>query len=188
MRKRLLPLAGTAALCYASMASGAAWVNVGALNVGELYLVVGAVGAPTAPGPTSVTMTVPAAQMGDPLNPIAGTPNVQIQMGIRRRFGPQITATLTATAPPALTSGVNQVPIDQISWTSVGLTPAWRCFQTIGGGAFLAGGGPQVIDTLLINISGTRWSCGELRFSFANARAYPAGTYTGTVTFTASRT
>jgi hypothetical protein len=186
MRKKLLPLAGIAALCYASMASGAAFVNVG-LARGELYLIVGPVGAART-APANVTMTVLAAQMGDPLIPIVGTPNVQVQMGIRTGlFGPQITATLTATAPAGLASGANQIPIDQISWTSVGLTPAWRCEQTISGGAFVAGGGPQVLDTL-INTSRTVWSCGELTFSFANAQAYPAGTYTGTVTLTASRT
>lgn len=189
MRKKILPIAGIAALCYVSTAPGAAFVTIGrGLAGGELYLIVGDVAAPLAPGAVNVTMTVPAAQVGDPLFPISGNPNVQIQMGIRRRFGPQITATLTATAPAALTFGANQIPIDQIRWTSVGLTPAWRCFQTIAGGAFVAGGGPQVIDTLVINVNGTRWSCGELTFSFANAQAYPAGTYTGTVTFTASRT
>ncbi len=187
MRKKLLHSAGIAALCCASTASGAAFVNVG-LARGELYLIVGPVGAPDTT-PANVTMTVPAAQMGDALIPIAGTPNVQVQMGIRRGgFGPQITATLTATAPAALTAGSNQIPIDQIGWASVGLTPAFRCFQTIAGGTFVAGGGPQVIDTLQINVAGTRWSCGELTFSFANAQTYPAGTYSGTVTFTASRT
>jgi hypothetical protein len=85
--------------------------------------------------------------------------------------------TLTVTAPASLTNGSGgTIPFSRISWVSGGTGDAT---PTIPSGTFV-GGGPQTIYTVTRNT----WFESCLQFNYANTDIVPAGTYTGTVTYT----
>ncbi|KPK52523.1 MAG: hypothetical protein AMS22_08935 [Thiotrichales bacterium SG8_50] len=151
---------------------------------GNLILVVGPEATPSAAGPVSVTFTLTAPQIGT--GQIDGSPVVQIEMvGRRPPSGPNFTAELRANAPAFVTSGGNQIPISDFSWTSVALAGA-SYPQVIPSGVFAAGGGIQLIDTLSVVGGPTRTTGGALTFHYANSAIYPAGSYGPTaITYTA---
>jgi hypothetical protein len=170
--------------CWADVAS-AAWVNIG-LARGQLYLIVGPESAPLAAGTVAVSFTVPTAQLGDG-TPIAGTPNVHVQLGLRRpRFSGNLSAPLVVTAPATVDSGPNQIPISDFSWTTTQVAGAPGGTLLIGGGTLAAGS--QTIYTLTTAGGGARWAAGLFTFRYANTQIYPAGGYgPATVNFTATR-
>ncbi|HSD97704.1 MAG TPA: hypothetical protein VLB06_11250 [Sulfuricaulis sp.] len=110
-------------------------------------------------------------------------------MSIQRAAGggaPNLTATMTATAPAALFSGANQIPITDISWTSVAIAGAPAGTTVIPSGSFVAG--PQTIISRTTTGGGNFYVGGALTFRYANTTVYPQGTYgPATVNYTASR-
>jgi hypothetical protein len=176
----LILCAGTITLLHGSLAP-AAWVNIAPAR-GQVILRINYAGRPT------VTFNVPAAQLGNG-TPIVGTPTLEFEMSVRRPGGggaPNLTATMTATAPAALFSGANQIPITAISWTSVAIAGAPAGTTVIPNGSFVAG--PQTIVTRTTTGGGRFYAGGALTFRYANTTVYPQGTYgPATINYTASR-
>ncbi|HYA38811.1 MAG TPA: hypothetical protein VEI74_11145 [Candidatus Methylomirabilis sp.] len=110
-------------------------------------------------------------------------------MSVRRPGGfgaPNLTATMTATAPAALFSGANQIPITAINWTSAAIAGAPGGTTVIPNGSFVAG--PQTIVTRTTTGGGRFYAGGLLTFRYANTTVYPQGTYgPATINYTASR-
>lgn len=177
-------IVGLSLACWADV-SLAAWVNIG-LARGQLYLIVGPESAPLAGGTVAVSFTVPTAQLGDGTS-IAGTPNVHVQLGLRRPAGSgNISAPLVVTAPATVDSGPNQIPISDFDWTTTQVAGAPGATLLIGPGTLAAG--TQTIYTLTTAGTGARWAAGLFTFRYANTQAYPAGGYgPATINFTATR-
>ena len=104
--------------------------------------------------------------------------------------------TLTATVPAALTCttsascGANVIPFSDISWVSTNATsPSEGDIQN---GSFAAGTTQTLASfnaataTVLLLNSDTRFMSNTLTFKYANTTVYPAGSYSGTVRFTAT--
>jgi len=169
--------ANAVAFLYGSPAS-AAWVTLNP-PPGQLILYINYSGTPT------VTFNVTAAQMGNG-TPVAGTPTLEFELIVQRAGGTDVTATMTATAPAALFSGANQIPISDIGWTSAAITGAPGGTTLIPNGSFV--GGPQTIVFVTTNGGGNYYAGGALTFYFANTTVYTQGTYgPATVNYTASR-
>ncbi|KPK52049.1 MAG: hypothetical protein AMS22_09895 [Thiotrichales bacterium SG8_50] len=178
------------ALAGYAQAVDAAWVNV-ALGNGEVTLILGTAPNPLATvGPVVVNFSVPAAQVGNGVA-IAGTPNVEVQLGVRRFwfFAPS-QADLNVSAPATIDSGPNQIPISSISWTTAAATGTPGGTELIAGGTLSAGS--QTIHSLnppapflsWVN----SWAGAVFTFRYANTQIYPAGSYgPATITFTAYR-
>ena len=83
-------------------------------------------------------------------------------------------ATLSVTTPPALTSGGDTIPFNQISWTSGG--NGGDAGIDVPSGTFV--GGTQTLTTYPVN----EWREQCLTFRYANATVPAAGTYTGRAT------
>lgn len=151
-------------------------------------MTIGPVASPIG-APAVVTFDLSASPQLVAAGPIAGMPVVLIEVGARRgfRFPRPTGVELRATAPAALLSGTNQIPITDISWTSV-LPPGAGYSNVIPSGTFVPG--LQVIATLSLPNNRAQWVGGDLTFYFANSTVYPAGTYggagSGVVTYTAT--
>jgi hypothetical protein len=166
---------GAAALFHGSPAS-AAWVDITPASNGLTLSI----------NNTAVTfdLTAAATQLGNGIA-IAGTPTVEFELVVLHTNNSPRTAPLTATAPAALVSGANLVPISDISWVSAPITGAPSGTTQIPGGSFVFG--PLAILSMNIPGSGTFSAGGELTFKFANTTVYPPGNYgPATVTYTAS--
>jgi len=173
----LFLFAGADVLLQGPLAT-AAWVNINP-PPGQVILRINYTGKPT------VTFNVTAAQMGNG-TAVAGTPTLEFEMSVQRAGGTDVTATMTATAPASLASGGNQIPISDISWTSVAIAGAPGGTTLIPNGSFVAG--PQAIVSVTTNAGGNFNAGGALTFYFANTTVYAAGTYgPATVNYTASR-
>jgi hypothetical protein len=168
--------ADAVAILYGPQA--AAWITINP-PPGQVYLNINYTGTPT------VTFNVTAAQMGNG-TPVAGTPTLEFEMAVQRQGPTNLSATMTATAPAALLSGVNQIPITAISWTSVAIAGAPGGTTLIPNGSFVAG--PQTIVSITTMGGGNYYAGGVLTFYFANATVYPQGAYgPATINYTASR-
>ena len=138
----------------------------------EVRIRVGAVS-----GVTTVVHEVPISLNGDG-TPISGSPaGVVIEVSTRRetsRDMNQVYYVITADSSVPLSSGLDTIPFTEISWTSQdGDIPAGR----------FDGTSAQVIRGL----TRARWSISDRStFIYDNDQAVPAGTYTGTVTYTIS--
>ena len=97
--------------------------------------------------------------------------------GFFRTPGASANATLTATAPSALTNASgDSIPFNTISWISGGNGDTTA---TIPSGTFV-GGAPQT----LLSVTRNTWFESCLQFNYANAQVVPAGTFTGQVSYT----
>jgi len=180
-----VPLVGSvgllALLLIAPSAPGA-WINMGFIARGEVSLLVDTV---PAGGPLAVTFNVADATA---LTPTVGTPDMQFQLSVRRpRFSPNITAQVYGTPLSPNLTGPESIPFTEITWTFIQI-PAGRPggTQPFSGTNVPVGTNPM---TTLTTVGGrARYTGGELRFSFTPSRVYLQGAYTGTITFTASRT
>jgi hypothetical protein len=116
--------------------------------------------------------------------PIIGSAPVQVEVAYKKQGAAAVTIVLTTDGSTAMacitpaTCGATSIPMTQVSWTaSMGQWPS----GTFSGAAsqlllnFTAGGGGGAV-TVREDI---------LSYSYANATAYPAGTYQGRVTYTA---
>jgi hypothetical protein len=89
------------------------------------------------------------------------------------------TAAVTASVPATLSNGSGgTISFSQISWTSSGNSDTGA--QPFAAGTFSAGSAAQPIGTIARN----QWAESCHTFSYANTAVVPAGTYTGTVTYT----
>lgn len=168
---------GTAALFHDSPAV-AAWVIINP-PPGQVILRINYTGTPT------VTFNVTAAQMGNG-TAVAGTPALEFEMSVQRAGGTNVTATMTATTPATLSSGGNQIPITDISWTSTAIAGAPAGTIVIPSGSFMAGS--QTVVSTTTAGGGNYNAGGALTFYFANITVYPGGSYgPATVNYTASQ-
>jgi len=159
--------------------ASAAWVNINP-PPGQVILRINYTGTPT------VTFNLTAAQVGNG-TAVAGTPALEFEMSVQRAGGTDVTATMTATAPANLSSGSNQIPISDISWTSAAIAGAPGGITLIPSGSFVAGA--NTIVTVTTAGGGNYNAGGALTFYFANTTVYPQGAYgPATVNYTASRT
>ncbi len=86
------------------------------------------------------------------------------------------TAVLQVTTPAGLTSGINSIPFNQISWTSTALGNAGA---DIPAGTFVSGG-----TLLLRNFAANTYVENCHTFRYANTAVLPAGQYDGTAVYT----
>lgn len=130
---------------------------------------------------------------------IAGSQSITIRVSPARPFRLLVETrpvTLTATVPAALTCttsatcGANVIPFSAISWVSTNATsPAEGDIQN---GSFVPGSTQTLASfngataTVLLVNSDTRFMSNTLTFRYANTTVYPAGSYSGTVRFTAT--
>lgn len=122
----------------------------------------------------------------------ASSGGVVIDMNMKVPSGnaPQ-SMTTTVSSPVALTCllggcGGATIPFSSISWV-VTPTPSGQ-YAAIDwkNGTFVGGTAQQVLSFTLSGGAGIVDAQSTLNFSYANTTAYPAGTYSGTVTYTAS--
>jgi hypothetical protein len=104
--------------------------------------------------------------------------------------------TLTATVPVGLTCtttsscGTHVIPFGAISWISTDTTSPRQ--GDIPSASFVAGSTQTLASfdgataTLLLVNGDTRFMSNTLSFQYANTTIYPAGSYSGTVSFTAT--
>lgn len=104
--------------------------------------------------------------------------------------------TLTATVPVGLTCttasscGANVIPFSDISWVSTDRTNPTQ--GDIQNGSFVSGSTQTLASfdgataTILLVNGDTRFMANTLSFQYANTTVYPAGSYSGTVSFTAT--
>jgi hypothetical protein len=138
----------------------------------------------------TVSVTVPAANVGS--GPVGMTPNVivinspwdnyafcpypaPVYVGGYYRAPSGGSATLAVTSPANLVSGANTLSFNTISWVSAGASDAT---PTIPAGTFAAG-----TTQTLLTIARNFWFESCLTFTYANAAAIPAGTYTQQVVY-----
>ena len=138
----------------------------------------------------TVSVTVPAASVGS--GPVGMTPNVivvnspwdnyafcpypaPVYVGGFYRAPSGGSATLAVTSPAGLVSGANTISFNTISWVSAG---AGDAVATIPSGTFVAG-----TTQTLLTIARNFWFESCLTFTYANAAAIPAGTYTQQVVY-----
>jgi hypothetical protein len=181
MRSGLLAL-----LVSAALPAAAVTVAIGN-GTQQLRLRVGATGGTI----SLVTFTVPAASAGNG-TPIVGTTlasagsaqgasfpacpanNVRVWARARAPINNSRTATLQVNSSGSLTSGVNSIPFTDFDWiTSSG--------PEIPSGAF--SGAPAQV---LMAFQNSREVGMCLQFRFLNNTVYPAGTYTGQLTYNIS--
>lgn len=140
----------------------------------QLHLAVGTLGATV----DTVVFSVPAASAGSGV-PIAGNQSVLIEVATRRGGGPgggPTTVTLTVNSSSPLTSGPATIPMTDISWTSsAGVIPS-AAFNGTANQLLLSFSAPN----------GTTRQEDTHTFFYANTAIYSAGTYTGTVVYTAT--
>ena len=138
----------------------------------------------------TVSVTVPANSVGS--GPVAMSPNVivvnspwdnyafcpypaPVYVGGYYRAPSGGSATLSVQSPAALVSGANTISFNNISWVSAG---AGDATPTIPSGTFVAG-----TTQTLLTIARNFWFESCLSFTYANAAAVPAGTYTQQVVY-----
>jgi hypothetical protein len=86
-------------------------------------------------------------------------------------------AILSVSTPAVLTSGNGDtIPFSRIAWASSGIGDATA---TIPPGTFVGGGAQN-----LLTVNRNTWFESCLAFSYLNTQIVPAGTFTGTATFT----
>lgn len=171
-------------LLLASTLAAADWVNINAPARGVM-LRVNYTGTPT------VSFTVPAAQLGDG-TPIQGTIDgvsyLEFEMGVDRGGAgdPNLTATMTATAPATIGG---TIPVSKIYWTSVAIPgdPAGTTV-IVGNAAGFVPGANTIVQRTTTNAQDV-FAGGRLTFWYKNDAVYAAGTYGPTaINYTASRT
>ncbi|HEY0201606.1 MAG TPA: hypothetical protein VGC24_07930, partial [Burkholderiaceae bacterium] len=100
--------------------------------------------------------------------------------------------TTTVTSPATLTCssggcGSATIPFSDISWVVTPTPSGTYAALDLQNGQFISGGGTQTLLSFsLINAAGTVEVLSTMNFFYANTSAYPAGTYAGTVTYTAT--
>lgn len=138
----------------------------------RMRLAVGTLGATV----DTVTFTVTSANAGSGV-PITGIPTILVEVVTKRRGadGPA-TVTLSVDSSLDLSSGTDSIPIEEFGWNSTGV---------FAGGINFSGGPGQNLVTFTAGGGQTRRE-DTMTFYFDNVNVHPAGTYSGTITFSAS--
>jgi len=132
--------------------------------------------------------------------PVAGSQSITISISPARPamvFAETRPVTLTANVPAGLvcttapSCGTTVIPFSTISWVSTDATSPNE--GDIQNGTFAPGNATQPLasfnaatTTLLVFNGNTRFMSNTLTFQYSNATVYPAGSYSGTVRFTAT--
>jgi hypothetical protein len=140
----------------------------------QLHLAVGSLGTTV----DTVAFNVPSGSEGSGV-PIAGDQPIVIEVATRRGGGSgggptNVLLTVNSSAP--LTSGPNTIPLTEISWTSAN-------------GIISSGNFNGTSNQLLLGFfapNGTTRREDTLSFFYANSTVPVAGTYSGTVIYTAT--
>lgn len=174
-------------------------VTTGFVGTRTLTLRVGAVA-----GVDTVQFNVIGASTGNSLPAAApihgnGTAIAASSGGVTFRMLMQVPAgnvpqpmTTTVTSPAALTcTGGNctgyVIPFSSISWTVSPAPSGTYAALDLQNGTFVSGGGTQTLLAFtLTGAAGVIEVATTMNFSYANTLAYPAGVYSGTVTYTTS--
>jgi len=173
---------GLAALLGISSPALAAWIDMGAINDGEVSLLIDTV---PAGGPLAVTFNVADATAA---TPTVGTPNMQFQLTARKPAqAGNFTAEVDGTPLGTNLTGPESIPFAEISWTFIQI-PSGQPAGTLPFSGTNVSVGTNPMASMTTTGGGVRYMGGELQFSFTPSRIYLQGAYTGTVTFTASRT
>jgi hypothetical protein len=143
-------------------------------------------GANTSPTPTPVT-GVPSASSAP-----ASAPANAVRISVSNRYGiaqgNRVIVTVDSSAGMACSAGPcgsTTIPFNTISWTASSLATGTYAGQDFGSGTFNGSGSQTLLDfsaAALQNFS----IVNDWVFSYSNATLYPAGTYRGTVRFTAT--
>mgnify|MGYP000920337887 CR=1 FL=1 len=192
-----LALLGLAAAC--NQAGAVVTVTTGFTGTRTITLRVGALA-----GVDTVQFNVVGPSTGNSLPTAApihgnGTAIAASSGGVVFRMYMQVPAgnvpqpmTTTVTSPATLTcAGGNctgyAIPFSSISWTvSPAPSGTYAAFD-LQNGTFNNGGGTQTLLSFsLTGAAGAVEVASTMNFTYANTVAYPAGTYIGTVTYTAS--
>lgn len=153
----------------------------------------------SAVGVDNVTFNVTGPSAGLTMAAVTGSPSITISVSPARParlLAETRPVTLTASVPPGLTCttfascGTTVIPFSTISWQSTDATsPAEGDIQN---GTFVPSTGAQLLASfngatavLLLN-GDTRFMSNNLTFKYTSATVYPAGSYSGTVRFTAT--
>ena len=100
--------------------------------------------------------------------------------------------TTTVTSPAALTCSTGNcsgysIPFSSIGWTVSPAPSGTYAALDLQNGVFVSGGGTQtLLNFSLTTAAGAAEVASTMNFYYTNTVAYPAGTYTGTVTYTTS--
>ena len=200
----LLPLAGAAdafTVTIASKPPHAVYLQVGVGTITGGNGTYAGGGTPASnPTVNTVSVAVPAGSLGNGtaqamttdstagVNPYNGNaycsaPAELYVGGMYRRAGGGgigTVATLTVTVPAVLTNGAGDtISFSMISWTSGGS-------GDVGAEPFPAGTFSAGTTQTLGTIARDQWAASCLSFSYSNTTVPPAGTYSGTVTYTLS--
>lgn len=142
-------------------------------------------GANVSPTPTPVT-GVPSASAAP-----ASSPANSVRVSVSNRWttlaGQQVIVTVDSAAGLACTAGPctgTTIPFSTISWTSFGMAGAPYAGQDFVSGSF-TGSASQPLVNFTAPASQSFNITNDWVFTYNNATLYPAGTYTGRVTFTA---
>ena len=143
----------------------------------------------------SLAYAAPVSGNLSSISPVSGGVAFRMVMQVPWLTVGQQSMTTTVTSPASLNcTGGNcatySIPFSTISWT-VSPTPSGvNATSDLQGGIFPNGGGTQTVQSMGVSsgvLTGTTADVSAtMNFSYSNTTAYPAGTYTGTVTYTAS--
>ncbi|HYP83516.1 hypothetical protein [Variovorax sp.] len=189
-------LLGLAALLGGARDAGAVFTFTNAYGSYGLTLQVGSANAID-----EIVFNVAGNNVGLTPAPVAGTNSSTNQAGVTVRVTPSRpffglqpdTVTLTVDSSlalscqtPATCSGVS-IPFTSIRWTSTDASSSAGANIDIQNGTFSGTAGQQLarFDPVAL-LQGSRQLSNTLNFEYANSTVYPAGTYRGTVRFTAT--
>lgn len=181
--------AGVSALAFIPLEAGAVFTDIGTLNQVRHQLLI-RVGSNVAGSVDTLNFgTIAGDKVGDGATQPTASTDIEVKawtfsLGL---FNTNRTVTVTAdsrggmTCTTPATCGSVIIPLDKVSWSSSNATaPAGGVFDMQSG---VFSGGPS---QLLATFPSQRRMQNSLTFKFANDTLYPAGTYRGMVTFTAS--
>jgi hypothetical protein len=196
---------GLLALCFTTQASAVVTVTSGYTGVRSITMQVGTatsgvvdvVQFNVANTPTGNSQTYAASVNGNGVPLLASSGGVLIAINMRTpsALGTQ-SFTTTVTSPASLTCasggcGSASIPFSTISWTSTTVATASNAAFDIQNGVFIPGttqnlnSFPTGTNTTMGGGSIVNWA-NTMTFSYTSAIAYPAGNYTGRVTYTAT--
>lgn len=161
------------------------------------------VGTPTAGSVDTVQFNVDGATVGNSQTTAAASVNgngsavaassggvvAAVSMSVPNNRVPQ-SMTTTVTSPVSLTCIAGgcvsaTIPFSAISWVVTPAPTGPNAAFDFQSGAF-TGGSTQTLIAFTLQSAGTFSASSTLSFSYANTTAFPAGTYSGTVTYTAT--
>lgn len=189
--RKLRIIAGlVAALCFIPEAG--AVFTYASVNVNRRSVTL-RVGTPTAGSIDNVIFDVTAPNVGAGAT-ASTTPGVLIQITVSKPAAgaPDRAQSLTVNSSGGLTCvagsgcGTTVIPFTEISWVSTVQETGTYANWDVPSGTFTTG--TQTLYTNNVNAAfeGTMTVTNTLAFTYANTTIYPAGQYTGRVTFTAA--